>query len=163
MKAVFTGSFDPYTIGHDDIVRRALALFDTIVIGVVEGNVHKSHSRSAEERRAAIERVYANEPRVEVKIYRDLAVDFARREGTPFIVKGVRSVKDFEYEREMAEVNRRLDGTETILLLADPSLAHISSSTVRELQHYGRDVTGFLPPAPCPLKPEDVEHPKLKS
>ena len=144
MKAVFTGSFDPFTIGHDDIVRRALALFDSIVIGVVEGNVHKEHSASAEERRTAIAAIYAQEPRVEVKVYKDLAVDFAQREGTKFIIKGVRSVKDFEYERDMAEINRSLNGTETILMLADPALAHISSSMVRELQHYGKDVTKYL-------------------
>lgn len=144
MKAVFTGSFDPFTIGHDDIVRRALALFDSIVIGVVEGNVHKEHSASAEERRTAIAAIYAQEPRVEVKVYKDLTVDFAQREGTKFIIKGVRSVKDFEYEREMAEMNRSLNGTETILLPATPALAHISSSLVRELQHYGKDVTKYL-------------------
>jgi len=142
---VFTGSFDPFTIGHDDIVRRALPLFDRIVIGVVESNVHKDHASSAEARKRAIEVVYANDPRIEVKVYGDLAVDFARREGARFIIKGVRSVKDYEYEREMAEINRNLNGTETILLLADPSLAYISSSMIRELQHYGKDVSAFLP------------------
>lgn len=142
---VFTGSFDPYTIGHDNIVRRALPLFDRIVIGVVEANVHKEHAVSAEERCKTIAAIYANEPRVEVKVYGDLAVDFARREGARFIIKGVRSVKDFEYEQEMAEINRNLNGTETVLLLADPSLAHISSSMVRELMHYGKDVSAFLP------------------
>ena len=143
--AVFTGSFDPFTIGHDDIVRRALSLFDRIVIGVVEGNVHKSHTLTAEERKDAIDAVYADEPRVEVKIYSDLAVDFAQREGAHFIIKGIRSVKDFEYEREMAEINRSLNGTETLLLLADPALAYISSSMVRELAHYGKDISKYLP------------------
>jgi pantetheine-phosphate adenylyltransferase len=142
---VFTGSFDPFTIGHDNIVRRALALFDRLVIGVVESNVHKEHSASAEERRKAISAVYANEPRVEVKVYGDLAVDFAHREGARYIIKGVRSVKDFEYEQEMAEINRNINGTETLLLLADPSLAYISSSMVRELRHYGKDISMYLP------------------
>ena len=141
---VFTGSFDPFTIGHDDIVRRVLPLFDRIVIGVVEGNVHKEHSASAEERCKAIAEVYKDEPRVEVKVYGDLAVDFAHREGARYIIKGVRSVKDFEYEREMAEINRSINGTETILMLADQALAHISSSMVRELQHYGKDVSKYL-------------------
>lgn len=144
---VFTGSFDPFTIGHDDIVRRALPLFDRIVIGVVESNVHKAHATSAEERCKAIAEVYKNEPRVEVKVYGDLAVDFAHREDAQYIIKGVRSVKDFEYERDMAEINRQLNGTETILIPADPKLAHISSSVVRELQHYGRDVSQLLPTA----------------
>lgn len=145
MTAVFTGSFDPFTIGHDNIVRRMLPLFDKIVIGVVEGNVHKAHSASAEERQKAIATVYANEPRVEAKIYSDLAVDFAKREGAGYIIKGVRSAKDFEYEREMADINRNLSGIETILLPAEPSLAHISSSMVRELIHYGKNVKEYLP------------------
>lgn len=142
---IFTGSFDPFTIGHADIVRRALPLFDRLVIGVVQDNVHKAHASSAAERRQAIQAHYAQEPRVQVKVYDDLAVDFAQREGARFIIKGVRSVKDYEYEREMAEINRRLNGTETILFLADPALAHISSSMVRELQHYGKDITPYLP------------------
>lgn len=142
---IFTGSFDPFTIGHADIVRRALPLFDRLVIGVVQDNVHKVHAASAAERRQVIQAHYAQEPRVQVKVYDDLAVDFARREGARFIIKGVRSVKDYEYEREMAEINRRLNGTETILFLADPALAHISSSMVRELQHYGKDITPYLP------------------
>ncbi len=142
---VFTGSFDPFTIGHYDIIRRALPLFDRIVIGVVEANVHKEHSTGAQERMAAIAAIYAGEPRVDVKVYEDLAVDFARREGARFIIKGVRSVKDFEYEREMAEINRSLSGVETLLFLATPSLAHISSSMVRELISYGKDVSEFLP------------------
>lgn len=146
--AVFTGSFDPFTIGHADIVRRALPLFDRLVIGVVESNVHKDHVSSALARQQVVQALYAGEPCVEVKVFDDLTVDFARREGAHFIIKGVRSVKDYEYEREMAEINRRLSGIETILLLADPSLAHVSSSMVRELQHYGKDISEFLPKAP---------------
>lgn len=145
MKAVFTGSFDPFTIGHDNVVRRMLPLFDQIVIGVVEGNVHKAHSESAQERKEAIERVYAAEPKVSVEIYGDLAVDFAKRVGAQYIIKGVRGVKDFEYEREMADINRSLSGIETLLLPSEPSLAHISSSMVRELRHYGKDVTRYCP------------------
>ena len=141
---IFVGSFNPFTIGHDSIVRRALPLFDHLVIGVVGDHVSKPGIPPAAERMKAIKDLYHDEPRIEVKPYYGLAIDFAREEGARFIVKGVRSVKDFEYEREMAEMNRRLDGTETILLIADPSLAHISSSTVRELQHYGRDVTKYL-------------------
>ena len=142
---IFTGSFDPFTVGHADIVSRALPLFDRIVIGVVEGNVHKSHSLPLEERVQAIQRVYAAESRVDVVGYSDLAVDLAKREQAAYIIKGVRSVKDFEYEREMGEINRRLSGVETLFFLASPELAHISSSLVRELQHYGRDVSEFLP------------------
>ena len=94
-----------------------------------------------------LRQLYANEPRVSVVAYTDLTVDLARREGATFIVKGVRSMKDFEYEREQADINRRLTGIDTLLFFADPELASISSSMVRELMHFGRDVTPFLPVA----------------
>ena len=144
---IFVGSFNPFTIGHDSIVMRALPLFDRLVIGVVGDQVHKPDMPSAEERMKAIRELYADEPRIEVKPYYGLAVDFAREEGARFIVKGVRSVKDFEYEREQADINRLISNGEidTILLYAEPHLASISSSMVRELQHYGQDITQFLP------------------
>ena len=145
MTAIFTGSFDPFTIGHDDIVRRALPLFSRIVIGVGV-NERKQYMLSAEERCAAIRRIYASEPKVEVKTYSDLTVDFARREGAAYIIKGVRSVKDFEYEREQADINRQLSGVETLLLYAAPPLSSVSSSMVRELIHFGQDVSRYLPP-----------------
>ncbi len=144
MTGIFTGSFDPFTIGHDDIVRRALPLFDRIVIGIGV-NEHKKYAQTTEERIENICRLYAEEPKIEVKAYRDLTVDFAKREGAHYIIKGVRSMKDFEYEREQAEINRRIGGVETLLLFADPQLASISSSMVRELMHFGRDVSEFLP------------------
>ena len=144
---IFIGSFNPFTVGHDSVVTRALPLFDRLVIGIVGQQVNKPGQPSAEERAETIRRIYANEPRIEVKPYYGLAIDFAREEGARFIVKGVRSVKDFEYEREQADVNRLLSNGEidTILLYAEPHLASISSSMVRELQHYGQDVTQFLP------------------
>ena len=145
MIAIFTGSFDPFTVGHDDILRRALPLFSRIVIGVGI-NERKQYMLSAEERCAAIRRIYASEPKVEVKTYSDLTVDFARREGAAYIIKGVRSVKDFEYEREQADINRQLSGVETLLLYADPQLSSVSSSMVRELIHFGQDVSRYLPP-----------------
>ena len=144
MIAIFTGSFDPFTVGHDDILRRALPLFSRIVIGVGV-NERKQYMLSAEERCAAIRRIYASEPKVEVKTYSDLTVDFARREGAAYIIKGVRSVKDFEYEREQADINRQLSGVETLLLYADPQLSSVSSSMVRELIHFGQDVGRYLP------------------
>lgn len=146
---VFVGSFAPFTIGHDNIVRRALPLFDRLVIGVVGDNVNKPGMQPAEQRMATISRLYADEPRIEVKPYYGLAVDFARAEGARFIVKGVRSVKDFEYERDMADINRRISGIDTVLLYAEPQLAAVSSSVVRELQHFGQDVSPFLPQPLC--------------
>ena len=142
---IFVGSFNPFTIGHNSIVTRALPLFDRLVIGVVGEQVHKPDLPSAQERVKAIANLYADEPRIEVKAYYGLAVDFAKAENAHFIVKGVRSVKDFEYEREQADINRQLSGVETILLYSEPQYASISSTMVRELQHFGVDVTPYLP------------------
>ncbi len=141
---IFVGSFDPFTVGHDDIVRRALPLFDRIVIGVGY-NERKQYMYTQDERVDAIARLYADEPKVEVRVYNDLTIDFARREGAAYIIKGVRSIKDFEYEREQADINRQIGGIETLLLYADARYASVSSSMVRELLHFGQDVSGFLP------------------
>lgn len=142
---IFVGTFDPFTIGHDSIVRRVLPLFDRLVIGVVGDNVHKPNMRPAEERLQTIADLYRDQPAIEVKTYYGLAMDFARQEGAQFIIKGVRSVSDFEYEQWQADFNRRLGGIETILLYTEPELASVSSSALRELSHFGVDITPFLP------------------
>ena len=141
---IFVGSFDPFTIGHLSIVRRALPLFDKLVIGVGV-NERKTYQHTTEERIAAISRLFADEPAVEVRSYSGLTVDFAHSVEAGFIVKGVRSMKDFEYEREQADINREIGGVETVLLFAEPQLAHISSSMVRELTHFGKDPSPYLP------------------
>ena len=143
MTGLFTGSFDPYTIGHDNILRRALPLFDKIVIGIGV-NERKQYMLTADERLDNISKIYASEPKAEVKTYNDLTIDFAKRVGAQYIIKGVRSVKDFEYEREQADINRQLSGIETLLLYAEPQYANISSSLVRELRHFGRNADEFL-------------------
>lgn len=142
---IFLGSFDPFTKGHDNIVRRALPLFDRLIIGVVGDNVNKPYMQPAEQRMQAIKDLYSDMPAIEVKPYYGLAVDFAKAENAHFIVKGVRDVKDFEFEREQADINLRIAGIETLLLFAEPQLACISSSMVRELKHFGADVSDFLP------------------
>ena len=150
---IFVGSFDPFTIGHDSIVRRALPLFDRLVIGVVGDNVivsvlnnkAKTPLFSVEERVKMLEEVTKDIPNVEVKSFAGLTVDFAKSEDATFIVKGVRSVKDFEYERAQADINRKMSGIETILFYAEPHLESVSSSLVRELAHFGKDVRMFLP------------------
>lgn len=148
--AIFPGSFNPFTIGHADIVRRGLALFDTVIVAI-GCNAGKTTDSSVDERVSALARIYKDESRVKVVAYTGLTVDLARREGAQFILRGVRSVKDFEYERDMATVNAEISdesGTfpvETVLLVSDPRYAHISSSIVRELQAYGRDVSSYLP------------------
>lgn len=142
---IFVGSFNPFTIGHDSIVRRALPLFDRLVIGVVGDNVHKPDMPKVEERMSPISQLYADEPRIEVKPYYGLAIDFAKAENAQFIVKGVRSVSDFEHEQWQADFNRRLGGIETILLYTEPELASVSSSALRELKHFGIDVSDYIP------------------
>lgn len=141
---LFTGSFDPFTIGHQSIVARVLPLFDKIVIGVGV-NERKKYMYSAEVRVKEIAELYADNPKVEVRAFNDLAVDFAHREGAWFFVKGVRSVKDFEYEREQADINRMMGGIETLLVFAEPQHASVSSSLVRELIHFGKNAEMFLP------------------
>ena len=142
--AIFPGSFDPFTIGHASIVRRGLEMFDKIVIGVGY-NANKRSFLTPEERVAAIEKVYASESRVKVVAYDNLTADLARREQAPFVLRGIRSVKDFEYERDIAGINHRLSGVETVLLFTEPHYADISSTIVRELLAFGKDVSEFLP------------------
>ena len=131
--AIFPGSFDPFTVGHASIVERGLPLFDEIVIGVGV-NENKRALYTAEERVEHIRQLYA-----------DLTIDLAHREGAKFILRGLRSVKDFEYERDIASMNQRLGDVETVLLFTDPNYLSISSSVVRELIAFGKDVTDFLP------------------
>lgn len=143
-KGLFVGTFDPFTIGHESIVSRALGLFDVLVIGVGV-NPAKKPLHTPEERVEAIEQLYADEPRIDVVAYEGLTVDLARECEAQYIVKGVRSVHDFEFEREQADINRRLSGIETILLPAEPGLESISSTLLRELQTHGHDISEFLP------------------
>lgn len=144
--ALFSGSFNPFTIGHADIVKRFLPLFDKIVIGVGYNEHKPSAMLTPDERVQQIAAIYKDEPKVEVEKYSDLTVNFASRVGARYIIKGVRSTKDFEYEREQAEINKLLaPEIETIVLFASPEKAAISSSMVRELKHFGRDISQFLP------------------
>ena len=142
--AIFPGSFDPFTIGHQDIVRRALPLFDRIVIGVGV-NAQKTPLFSPEERVEMIRRAFHDEPKITVRTYSNLTVDFAREEGAAFMLRGVRSTVDFEYEKAFAEANKQLSGLETVLMLTKPEYEHISSSLVRDLYSYGKDITPYLP------------------
>ncbi len=142
--AVFTGSFDPFTIGHKNIVDRALNLCDELVIGIGY-NEHKEYMFTLEERVDAIKRIYKYNLNVRVETYDDLTVDFAQRQNADCIIRSIRSVKDFEYEREQADINFQLSGIETVLLFAQPELEHISSTVVKELMHFGKDVSQFLP------------------
>lgn len=141
---IFVGSFDPFTIGHKSVVDRVLPLFDRMVIGVGV-NERKQYMLTTDERVDAIRQLYAGDERVVVESYSDLTVDFAQRHGAQFVVKGVRNVRDFEYERDQADINRRLTGLETLLIYAEPGLDSVSSSVVRELNHFGKDTSMFVP------------------
>ena len=142
--ALFPGSFDPFTVGHADIIARALPLFDEIVIAVGP-NIHKQGADAMGQRVRHIEALYRNEPRIRVITYNDLTVDLAEREKAQFILRGIRSVKDFEYERDIAATNRQLTGVETVFIFSDPRYAHVSSSLVRELKAFGRDTSQLVP------------------
>lgn len=142
--AIFPGTFDPFTRGHYSVVGRALNLFDEVVIAIGI-NALKNPLFTADERVEMLRRLYADEPRVRVVVYSGLTVDLARECNARYILRGVRSIIDFEYEKSIADVNREISGLETILLFTEPQYAHISSSVVRELMSYGRNVEAFLP------------------
>ena len=141
---LFPGSFDPFTKGHADLVKRALKLFDKVVVAIGY-NEQKEGWTSVDERMMSIEKIFGQESRVEVTTYTCLTTDLAKQCDACAILRGVRSFKDYEYEMQMADVNRQLTGIETIVLFADPQLASISSSVVRELAHFKHDITDFLP------------------
>ena len=142
--ALFPGTFDPFTLGHQSLVKRVLTCADAVVIAIGI-NEKKQTYYTLEQRVSAIRALYAEEPRVKVITYSGLTVDVAQQEQASFILRGVRSVIDFEYETAIADVNRQLTGIETLLLFTEPAYAHISSSVVRELLHFGKDVSAFLP------------------
>ena len=142
--AIFPGTFNPFTVGHADIVERALTIFDKVVIGV--GYNPEKGDSNIYPRVAHIKEVYEDNPKVEVEAYTDLTIDLAHRHDATAIVKGVRSIKDFEYEREQAEFNKLLgEGIETVLLYSKPEYTALTSTIVRTLQHFGRDVSEYLP------------------
>ena len=143
-KILFPGTFDPFTIGHLSIVKRALQHFDEVVIAIGQNSAKKNFF-PLEKRLTDISKTFENEPRVSVLTYDGLTADFAKEIGVPLILRGVRSIADFEYERNVADVNLKLFGVETFLLVADTETAHVSSSLVRELLSYGKDVSELLP------------------
>lgn len=143
-RAIFPGTFDPFTIGHYSVVKRALTFMDEIIIGIGI-NDSKRTWFPTEKRVEMVKKLYADEPRVRVEAYDNLTVDFAIQHDAGFIIRGIRTVRDFEYEETIADINRKLAGIETILLFTEPELTSVSSTIVRELLQYGKDVTPFLP------------------
>lgn len=140
----FAGSFDPFTLGHADIVARALKIFDEVVIGI---GTHptKKPCFTAEQRTLQIETVYAQEPRIRVVSYSGMTIEAAKQCGAQFLIRGVRSTSDFEYEQSISQINDHLNGPMTVLLFGAQGLLHISSSMVRELLSWNLDVSDYVP------------------
>lgn len=144
MKAFYAGSFDPFTIGHMSIATRALEMFDGLVIGI-GFNESKRNEKSAEERAARIKGLFALNPKVSVIAYEGLTAQIARENGAGVLVRGVRNSLDFTKEKELADINLKVFGMPTVMIPAEPDLAYISSSMVRELAHFGHDIKEFIP------------------
>ncbi len=143
--ALFPGSFDPFTRGHEDIVRRSLRLFDKVIIALGH-NTKKSRYFEVDRMIAYINAAFTDEPRVEVIKYSELTASLAKKHNAGFMVRGLRNTTDFEYENGISQINRSLNKElETVFLITSPHLAPISSSIIREVHKYGGDVSEFLP------------------
>ena len=143
-KAIFPGSFDPITLGHVDIINRALPLFGEIIIAVGV-NTEKAYLFSLEERVNFIKKHYANEPKIKVETYSGLTIDFCKKLNIHFILRGLRNPADFEFEKAIAQTNRKLSTVETVFLLTSAETSFISSSIVRDVLRNGGDISGFVP------------------
>ncbi|CAM3717685.1 pantetheine-phosphate adenylyltransferase [Cohnella lubricantis] len=145
--AVYPGSFDPVTFGHLDIIRRAAKQFDTLIVAVLN-NTSKNPLFTVEERVVLLQEVTRDLPNVKVDYFRDLLVRYMRSRDAQVIVRGIRSVTDFEYELQMASTNRQLDeGIETIFMMTNPKYSYLSSSIVKEIAKFDGEVQDLVPPA----------------
>lgn len=143
--AVFPGSFDPFTMGHENIISRSLGLFDKIIIAIGSHSQKMSHF-SLEKRLLMIKDLYQNEDRIVVDHYEGLTIEYAKRIGANYLLRGLRTSADFEYERAIAQVNRKMNANvETVFLLTTPELTPVTSTIVREILRHGGDVSQFLP------------------
>lgn len=143
-RAIFPGSFDPITLGHYDIIQRGISLFDEVVIAIGE-NADKSYMFTLEQRMRFIREAFKDEPRIQVKSYSGLTVDFCKKVDAQFILRGLRNPADFEFEKAIAHTNRKLSEIETVFLLTSSGKSYISSSIVRDVIRNGGDYTGLVP------------------
>ena len=152
--ALFPGSFDPFTNGHLDVVRRGANLFDEVIIAL-GNNSSKSRYLPVEQMLTLIEQVFRDEPRVSVRAYKGLTADFAREVGARYLLRGLRNTTDFEYENTIAQANRHVNPElETVFLITSPALAAISSTIIREIHRFGGNVDSFVPfPLPTYVAP----------
>ena len=145
-KAIYPGSFDPITYGHMDIIKRCSKIYDKLIVGVIEDNNNKSFLFDDKQRKAMIESLLDNYPNVEVKIFNSLLVDFAVQEESKIIIRGLRALSDFEYEFQMALMNRKLnDNISTLFMMPHEKFTHISSSLLKEVIALGGDVKDYAP------------------
>lgn len=143
--ALFPGSFDPFTKGHEDIVRRSRDIFDEVIIAVGY-NSAKSRYFEVDYMVDRIESAFTNDEAVSVMVYNELTADLARKTGASYLVRGLRNTTDFEYENSISQVNRYLNETlETVFLITSPEYAHISSTIIREVHKYDGDISPFIP------------------
>lgn len=143
-RAIFPGSFDPLTLGHYDIIKRGITLFDELVIAIGI-NADKKYMFSLEERTKFIEEAFIDEPKIKVVTYEGLTVDFCKKVDADFILRGLRNPGDFEFEKAIAHTNRKLSEIETVFLLTSSGKSYISSSIVRDVIRNGGDYTGLVP------------------
>ena len=144
---VFPGSFDPITIGHEDLVRRAVPLFDKIIVAVGI-NSTKKYLFDLEQRLNWIRAVFADEPKVEVAYFEHLTADFCKEVGSKYLLRGLRNASDFDYEKNISQINNIIgDGIETVFLISTPANSHVSSTIVREIIKGKGDVSVFVPKA----------------
>ena len=149
--AICPGTYDPVTNGHVDVITRAAQIFDRVVVGVVGNPQHKPPMFPIEERVELLRDALADSPNVEVDVFRELVVDFARRWEAKVIVKGLRVISDFEWEFQMNQLNRTLaPDIETVYVMASPQVSFVSSSGVKEIAAFGGDVQELVPPAVAP-------------
>ncbi len=143
--ALFPGSFDPITLGHTDIIKRMIPLFDKIIIGLGE-NSKKKYLFSTSQRKEWIEKIFSNEPKVEIQVYKNLTIHFCQEIGANYLIRGLRNASDFDYEKNIAQLNSAMASEiESIFIIARPELSHISSTIVREIISFNGDVSSFLP------------------
>lgn len=143
-RAIFPGSFDPLTLGHYDIIKRGITLFDEIIIAVGI-NADKKYMFSLDERKKFITEAFKDEPKIKVQTYQGLTVDFCKKVNADFILRGLRNPADFEFEKAIAHTNRKLSEIETVFLLTSSGKSFISSSIVRDVIRNGGDYTGLVP------------------
>jgi pantetheine-phosphate adenylyltransferase len=143
-RAVFPGSFDPITLGHLDIIKRALPLFDEIIIAIGV-NIDKKYMFTLNDRKQFIETTFIDQPKIKVKTYKGLTVDFCTTEDAGFILRGLRNTTDFTYEQAIAQTNASMAGIESVFLVASPTISNISSSIVRDVKRNGGDISKMVP------------------